>query len=80
MTNNTDEAIDKLVSDAPKTLELVRIEIQKLKDTNATPEQLKSLQEKEKMLQYAVTYGEIGKEFVKPLVKAVQNVFKNWGG
>lgn len=80
MTNNTDEAIDKLVNDAPKTLELLRIEIKNLEEKGSTPDQLKSLKEKEKMLQYAVTYGEIGKEFVKPLVKAVTNVFKNWGG
>lgn len=79
-SKDIDESIDKLVRDAPTTLQNIRKEIAILESKGATPEQLKSLKQKEQMLDYAATYGDIGKEFVKPILHGVRNIFTKWGG
>jgi len=74
--NSVENMIDKKLSELPGQLKKVQVELKHLKDTGATDEQMKSLKDKERMLELGIQYGDIAAEIGKPLIKKVLGIVK----
>lgn len=72
-------SIDKMLEDAPKQLQTIKSEIATLKAKGATPDMLKRLESEEKMLEYAVRYGDLAKPFVGTVGKFVTKLTSSLG-
>lgn len=77
--HSIENLIDKKLSELPAQLKKVQVELNHLKDTGATDKQMKSLKDKERMLELGIEYGDIGAEIAKPAIKKIMTFIKGLG-
>lgn len=74
-----DNLIDNKLNEFPGQLKKVQDELRHLQNTNANAEQMKSLRDKERMLQLAIEYGDVAAEIGKPIINKVLKFVKGIG-
>ncbi len=77
--HSIENMIDKKLSALPGNLKKVQAELKHLKDNGATDKQMKSLKDKERMLELGIDYGDIGAEIAKPVIKKIMSFAKGFG-
>ena len=72
--NSLEDELDSYINNAPAIAQKIQAELNYLKENNATPEQLKSLESKLDLLQKVQQYEPIIKIAGKPLLKKVLSI------
>ena len=71
--------IDQKLNDIPKQLTQVENELKHLKDTGANEKQMKSLNDKKRLLELGRDYGGIAAEIGTPVIKNIIKAMKGLG-
>ena len=72
--NSLEDELDSYINNAPAIAQKIQAELNYLKENNATPEQMKSLESKLDLLQKVQQYEPIIKIAGKPLLKKVLSI------
>jgi hypothetical protein len=72
--NSLEDELDSYINNAPAIAQKIQAELNYLKENNATPEQMKSLESKLELLQKVQQYEPIIKIAGKPLLKKVLSI------
>ena len=72
--NGLEDELDSYINNAPQIAQKIQAELTYLKENNATPEQMKSLESKLELLNKVQQYEPLNKMIGKPALKKIMSI------